>query len=32
MLRFAPDCKHIAIAEHPLRWDDRGDVVVLDLI
>jgi len=30
-LRFSPDGKHIAIADHPLRWDDRGDVAILDL-
>ncbi|HWZ32298.1 MAG TPA: protein kinase [Bryobacteraceae bacterium] len=30
-LRFSPDGKHIAIADHPLRWDDRGDVALLDL-
>ncbi len=30
-VRFSPDGKHIAIADHPIRWDDRGDVAVLDL-
>lgn len=30
-VRFSPDGKHIAIADHPLRWDDRGDIALLDL-
>ena len=30
-LRFSRDGKRLAIADHPLRWDDRGDVAVLDL-
>ena len=30
-VRFSPDGKHLAISDHPLRWDDRGDVAVLDL-
>ncbi len=31
VLRFSRDGKRLAIADHPLRWDDRGDVAVLDL-
>ncbi len=30
-LRFSPDGKHIAYFEHPGKFDDRGDVVVVDL-
>jgi len=30
-MRFSNDGKHLAISDHPLRWDDRGDVAVLDL-
>jgi len=30
-VRFAPDGKHIAFFEHPAAFDDRGDVVVVDL-
>jgi len=30
-LRFSPDGKHIAFFEHPIRWDDRGGVAVVDL-
>jgi Tol biopolymer transport system component len=29
--RFSPDGKHIAYFEHPLKWDDRGLVAVVDL-
>ena len=29
--RFSPDGKSIALMEHPLRFDDRGSVVVIDL-
>ncbi|HEX6789769.1 MAG TPA: hypothetical protein VF247_00535, partial [Candidatus Krumholzibacteria bacterium] len=29
--RFSPDGKHIAYFEHPAKWDDRGDVAVVDL-
>ena len=28
---FSPDGKHIAFAEHPLRYDDRGVIAVVDL-
>jgi len=30
-IRFSPDGKRLAIADHPLRWDDRGDISVFDL-
>ena len=30
-LRFAPDGRRIAFMEHPLHWDDRGTVSVVDL-
>jgi len=30
-VRFSRDGKRLAITDHPLRWDDRGDVAVLDL-
>jgi eukaryotic-like serine/threonine-protein kinase len=30
-LRFSPDGKSIALMEHPLRFDDRGSVAVVDL-
>jgi eukaryotic-like serine/threonine-protein kinase len=30
-IRFSRDGKRLAIADHPLRWDDRGDIAVLDL-
>jgi len=30
-VRFSPDGKHIAFFEHPVAFDDRGDVVVVDL-
>jgi Tol biopolymer transport system component/predicted Ser/Thr protein kinase len=30
-LRFCPDGKHLAFSDHPLRWDDRGDVSVVEL-
>ena len=30
-LRFSPDGTKLAFADYPLRWDDRGDVAVLDL-
>ena len=30
-LRFSPDGKHIAYFEHPAKWDDRGDVALVDL-
>jgi hypothetical protein len=30
-LRISPDGNRIAFVNHPLRWDDRGDVVILDL-
>ena len=30
-LRISPDGSKLAIADHPLRWDDRGDVAILDL-
>jgi Tol biopolymer transport system component len=29
--RFSPDGKSIALMEHPLRFDDRGSVAVVDL-
>jgi Tol biopolymer transport system component len=29
--RVAPDGKHLAFAEHPWRWDDRGTVKIVDL-
>ena len=29
--RFSPDGKHIAFAEHPFRWDNRGTIGVVDL-
>jgi Tol biopolymer transport system component len=29
--RFSPDGKHIAFFEHPVSFDDRGDVVVVDV-
>jgi serine/threonine protein kinase len=28
--RVAPDGEHIAFAEHPFRWDDRGTVKIVD--
>jgi Tol biopolymer transport system component/predicted Ser/Thr protein kinase len=31
VLRFSPDGKRLAIGDHPLRFDNRGDVAVLDL-
>ena len=30
-VRFAPDGKHIAYFEHPAKFDDRGDIMVVDL-
>jgi hypothetical protein len=30
-LRFSPAGDRIALFEHPFRWDDRGDVMVVDL-
>jgi serine/threonine protein kinase len=30
-VRFSPDGKHIAFFDHPVAFDDRGDVVVVDL-
>jgi eukaryotic-like serine/threonine-protein kinase len=30
-IRFSPDGKRIALFEHPIRWDDRGSVAVVDL-
>ena len=30
-LRFSPDGKRIAFSDHPIRWDDRGDVAMIDL-
>jgi hypothetical protein len=30
-LRFSPDGKRIAFFEHPIRFDDRGSVAVVDL-
>ncbi len=30
-LRFSPDGKSIAFFEHPLKWDDRGVVKLVDL-
>jgi Tol biopolymer transport system component/predicted Ser/Thr protein kinase len=30
-LRFSQDGKRLAFSDHPSRWDDRGEVVVLDL-
>jgi Tol biopolymer transport system component/tRNA A-37 threonylcarbamoyl transferase component Bud32 len=29
--RIAPDGRHVAFAEHPFRWDDRGTVKIVDL-
>jgi eukaryotic-like serine/threonine-protein kinase len=29
--RVSPDGKHIAFAEHPFRWDDRGTVKIVDV-
>jgi Tol biopolymer transport system component len=29
--RIAPDGRHLAFAEHPFRWDDRGTVKIVDL-
>ncbi len=28
--RVAPDGRHVAFAEHPFRWDDRGTVKIVD--
>ena len=28
--RVSPDGRHVAFAEHPFRWDDRGTVKVVD--
>ncbi len=28
--RVSPDGKHVAFAEHPFRWDDRGTVKIVD--
>jgi Tol biopolymer transport system component/tRNA A-37 threonylcarbamoyl transferase component Bud32 len=28
--RVSPDGRHLAFAEHPFRWDDRGTVKILD--
>ena len=28
--RVSPDGRHIAFAEHPFRWDDRGTVKIVD--
>ncbi|MFL5518622.1 MAG: protein kinase domain-containing protein [Gemmatimonadales bacterium] len=28
--RIAPDGRHVAFAEHPFRWDDRGTVRIVD--
>jgi Tol biopolymer transport system component len=30
-LRFSPDGKKIAFSDHPVRFDDRGDVAMIDL-
>ena len=30
-VRFSPDGTHIAFFEHPAKWDDRGDVAIVDL-
>lgn len=30
-LRFSPDGKHIAFFDHSQRWDDRGNVALVDL-
>jgi Tol biopolymer transport system component len=30
-VRFSPDGKHIAYFEHPAKFDDRGDVAVVDM-
>jgi serine/threonine protein kinase len=30
-LRFSPDGKHIAYFEHPVRFDDRGGIAMVDL-
>jgi eukaryotic-like serine/threonine-protein kinase len=29
--RVSPDGRHVAFAEHPFRWDDRGTVKIVDL-
>ena len=28
--RVSPDGRHVAFAEHPFRWDDRGTVKIVD--
>ncbi len=28
--RVSPDGKHVAFAEHPFRWDDRGTIKIVD--
>src|SRR5262249_26106396 len=29
-IRFSPDGNHIAFLDHPIAWDDRGSVSVID--
>jgi hypothetical protein len=29
--RVSPDGRHVAVMEHPFRWDDRGTVLILGL-